>query len=194
MDRFVYRKTLIETGFLTLFEFSMYSNMKFVSSVIINLKSNRMKRIFFVVLMFVVFSLGTVGQTTVPDNVKAVFETMFPDAKSIAWSVGDSKTWEAEFKMKCKKMSANFDGDGKWIETETEMKARNLPDNVLNVVRTEFPGYRIDEACLVESPDMKAYEIEIEKKEAGKEIELEILVSEDGKILKKDQIQEEDED
>jgi hypothetical protein len=38
MDRFIYRKPLIETGFLTLFEFSMYSNMKFVSSVIINLK------------------------------------------------------------------------------------------------------------------------------------------------------------
>jgi len=194
MDRFVYRKPLIETGFLTLFEFSMYSNMKFVSSVIINLKSNRMKRIFFVVLMFVAFNLGTVGQTAVPENVKATFQKMFPEAKSIAWSVEDSKTWEAEFKMKCKKMSANFDSDGKWIETETEMKARTLPDNVLNVVKTEFPGYRIDEACLVESPDMKAYEIGIEKKEAGKETELEVLVSADGKILKKDQIQEEDED
>jgi len=153
-----------------------------------------MKRIFFVVLMFVAFNLGAVGQTAVPENVKAVFEKMFPEAKSIKWSAEDSKTWEAEFKMKCKKMSANFDGDGKWMETETEMKARNLPDNVLNVVKTEFPGYRIDEACLVESPDMKAYEIEIEKKEAGKEIELEVLVSADGKILKKDQIQEEDED
>jgi hypothetical protein len=41
---------------------------------------------------------------------------------------------------------------------------------------------------------MKAYEIEIEKKEAGKEIELEVLVSADGKILKKDQINGEDED
>lgn len=153
-----------------------------------------MKRIFFVVLIFIAFSLGTVGQTTVPDNVKAAFEKMFPEAKSIKWSVEDPKTWEAEFKVKCKKMSANFDVDGKWMETETEMKARNLPDNVLRVVKIEFPGYRIDEVCLVESPDMKSYEIEIEKKEAGTETELEILVSDDGKVLKKDQIEEEDED
>ncbi len=153
-----------------------------------------MKRIFFVVLIFSAFSLGTIGQTTVPDNVKAAFEKMFPEAKSIKWSVEDSKTWEAEFKMKCKEMSANFDGDGTWLETETEMKARNLPESVLNVVKTEFAGYRIDEACLVESPDMKAYEIGIEKKEAGTETELEILVSEEGKILKKGQVQEEDED
>lgn len=153
-----------------------------------------MKRIFFVVLIFIAFSLETAGQTTVPDNVIAAFEKKFPGAKSLQWSVEDGKTWEAEFKIKCKKMSAIFDGDGKWMETETEMKARNLPENVLNVVKSEFPGYRIDEACMVESTEMKGYEIGIEKEEAGQETELEILVSEDGKILKKDQIEEEDED
>ena len=146
------------------------------------------------VLMFVTFNLGTVGQTLVPENVKATFEKMFPEAKSIQWSFEDSKTWEADFKMKCKKMSANFDADGKWMETETGLKTKSLPENVSNVVKSEFPGYRIEEVCLVETTEMNAYEIGIEKKEAGIEIELEILVSADGKILKKDQIHEDDED
>lgn len=126
----------------------------------------------------------------VPSEVKTAFQSKFPDAKKVEWEMEDG-LYEAEFKMKGNEMSATFDSKGIWKETETEIKVKNLPKAVSNMLANEFPGFEIDEACQVESAEHgSCYEVEIEK---GDE-EMEVLLKADGTILKKEMSKDESDD
>lgn len=126
----------------------------------------------------------------VPAEVKTAFQSKFPEAKKVEWEMEEGN-YEAEFKMNGKEMSATFDAKGIWKETETEIKVKDLPKAVSTMLAGEFPGYKIDEACKVESAEHgSCYEVEIEK---GDE-EMEVLLKADGTILKKEMSKDEDDD
>ncbi|HSO89503.1 MAG TPA: PepSY-like domain-containing protein, partial [Draconibacterium sp.] len=111
-------------------------------------------------------------------------------ATKVKWGMEDETEWEAEFKMDGKEMSASFDKEGKWINTEAKLTEKDLPANVLKAVQTAYAGWKIESVESYETPEMKGYELGVEK---GKE-ELEILVTADGKItVKKESEEGEDE-
>src|SRR5665811_76601 len=93
---------------------------------------------FFVVLTM----LSACAQTNVPDAVKQSFNSKFMDAKSVKWDMENDHEYEAEFKKNGHEMSANFNQKGEWLETETEMKKKDLPDAVLHTVNAQFNGYK----------------------------------------------------
>ncbi|WP_228237494.1 PepSY-like domain-containing protein [Allomuricauda sp. M10] len=119
-------------------------------------------------------------RTSVPPRVKASFEKKFPQVKKVSWGKESDKEWEAEFQMNGTEYSANFLEDGAWKETEREIKKKDIPDNVLATLNTQFPEYNIDEVELVENPNGSQYEIALEK---GKE-EMEVLIGTDGQLIK----------
>jgi hypothetical protein len=89
-----------------------------------------------------------------------------------------------------KEMSASFDREGKWINTEANLTEKDLPANVLKAVNTTYAGWKTESVESIETPEYKGYELGIEK---GKE-ELEIQVTTDGKItVNKEAKDEEDE-
>lgn len=146
-----------------------------------------MKKSIFVIAVLAI-SLVACGQTP-PKSVTDNFNSKFSGATKVKWDQEEENEWEAEFKMNGSEMSANFDNAGRWMETEKEMKARQLPSAVQNAVKMQFAGYEIEEASEIETPDFKGYELGIEK---GNE-EFEVLVNADGKITKKTE-EEEDND
>ena len=100
----------------------------------------------------------------------------------------EKKDFEITFKEKGIEMSANFDATGKWLETETEMKASDLPKEVTASVAKNFTGYKISEIAKVETPDKGlTYEMDLKKGKDGYEVQF----SPKGDILKKEVVKKE---
>jgi hypothetical protein len=123
-----------------------------------------------------------------PEKVLTSFEKMFPAATDVEWEMENENEWEAEFDMDGKEVSACFTSVGEWIETE--YKVETLPETIETIVNETYPGFEIDEIEIVESPEFKGYEIEMEK---GEE-ELEIKVTHQGEIIEVEISEKEDEE
>lgn len=151
-----------------------------------------MKKIFFLLLIAAFGSISTNAQKISSDKVPAAvtssFKTKFPEVVNAEWEM-EKADYEASFKKNGVEMSANFDNEGKWLETETEIKVSALPAAVSATLKKDFADYKVDEACKVESvKDGNCYEVEVEK---GKE-SFDVLISTDGKVLSKTKEEEKD--
>lgn len=149
-----------------------------------------MKNLILISMIMAVVSLSACGQNKdVPAKVKTAFEQKFPTAQKVNWDKENETEWEAEFKMNGEEYSANFTTDGKWMETEYEIEESDLPQAVKQTLDNEFAGYDIEEVEISETPDGKVYEFALEEGET----ELEVAISPNGKVVKKEVKKEEDE-
>jgi hypothetical protein len=143
-----------------------------------------MKNLIFLIALVLGFGFTAISQVEVPSNVKDGFAKKFPTATKVKWEKENDTEYEATFKMDGKSISANFDIQGNWMETEWEVRIKELPEAVVTAVTDKYPGFEIDVAEYCETPDFTGYEMEIEKSEGKEEVEKEIQVSKDGKSIK----------
>lgn len=136
----------------------------------------------------ITISLFAFQKKEVPESVLSTFTKMFPIAKKIDWSKESELEWEVEFHMNNTAYAANFLEDGTWMETEHKLKKNDIPNHLIESINRQFPDYKIVEAALSETKEEKVYEFEIEKGAS----ELEVSFSMEGKLIKKEQIVEED--
>lgn len=148
-----------------------------------------MKKTITMLTLLVGTTLMSCAQST-PAKVTEAFKTKFPNAKSVKWEKENDTEWEAEFKLNGVDYSANFGTDGTWKETEHKIKSKDLPQAVKNTLATEFTGYEIEDAEMVETPSFNGYEVEIEK---GEET-MEVVLDKSGKVIKKKIEDDENED
>lgn len=121
-----------------------------------------------------------------PAPVRSAFEKKYPELKKVEWEKEDGN-FEAEFKVKGKEVAVVFDGGGQWLQTETELEKADLPQHVLQFLEKDYPGFKLEEACLIKtSANESYYELEVEK---GKS-EFEITLSDKGAVLKKEEEKE----
>ncbi len=140
-----------------------------------------MKNLILIMLVVAATSFSACGQKKAPEAVKKAFIQKFPTTTAVTWDQENKNEWEAEFKMDGKSMSANFDNNGKWLETEITLSKSDLPASIKKTLESEFPAYKIKDLSSVETIDLNAYELDLSK---GHE-KLEILIDANGKILKK---------
>jgi len=129
-------------------------------------------------------------KSNVPEKVKSAFSQKFPTAKKVKWDKENENEWEAEFKMNGEEYSANFTSDGIWKETEHEIEKSDISTAVKQTLDKEFAGYDIEEVEVSETMDGKVYEFAMEKGET----EMEVAISPDGKVVKKEVKKEDEED
>ncbi|MBA3647086.1 MAG: PepSY-like domain-containing protein [Chitinophagales bacterium] len=86
-----------------------------------------------------------------PAPVEKAFEQKFPNATNLHWGKESLKEWEAEFVFKGENISANFTSDGKWVETEKEIKASEFPKAVAEAIQKQYPGWIITEADITQT-------------------------------------------
>ena len=131
------------------------------------------------ILMFSLF-IATVmfGKTNVPVAVQQAFQKKFSHAEKVKWDQESPGEWEAEFKLNGTEMSASFDQNGTWIETEKKISKKELPEVVDRTVKKEFAEYKIE---AVEKPGFSGYEMEVEKGETT----FEVVISNTGEIVNK---------
>ena len=117
----------------------------------------------------------------IPASVKQAFTKIFPSATVVKYLM-EKKNYEVNFTDKGFVMSANFDATGKWLETETEIKPEDLPEEVTASIAKNFAGYKIAEVGKVEKTGTGlVYEMDLKKDKEGFEVQF----SPNGDILKK---------
>ena len=127
----------------------------------------------------------------VPSNVKESFNKLFSDATNVQWSKESDSEYEAEFNVGSAKKSSNFDQSGKWLVTETVIKGSDLPAAIQTAIANEFASYSIEEAEVVEPAEGGIfYEVELE----SGDVNIEVLFSPEGKVLKKEVSKDEDDE
>jgi hypothetical protein len=149
-----------------------------------------MKSFFILAFVFSVISFSAFSQKSVPENVKKEFTKKYASAQSVKWDSEEADEWEAEFIMNGKKMSASFDNTAKWIESETAISEKELPVGVVNTLNKDFKGYKKGPVEIFESPELEGFEMTLKKGEKS----MEIIFDNNGAILKKTDLEEENEE
>jgi len=151
-----------------------------------------MKKIAFIFIFVTLVISQTFAQKAaqVPEQVKNSFSQNFPKASNVKWSKENENEWEAEFKQEGKEFSANFKSDGTWLETEQEIAKSDIPNAVKNTLDSQFTGYKIEEAEISKSAEGSVYEFELEKGESN----MEVAISAEGKVVKKEMKNDEDDE
>ena len=144
-----------------------------------------MKTRLFTLLLIVVFSLGACAQkVVVPDAVMKAFSEKYSTVTKVSWEAEDGN-FEAEFNLDGIEQSVVYRADGKWIETEVEVKTANLPAAIHEYIKANYEGAELEEAEKVETAEGKVfYEVEVEIEKLFKETEFDLLFDKNGKFLK----------
>ena len=141
------------------------------------------------VIFVAVLSLLGCGQAKPPAAVADAFSKKFANATQAKWDMESDNEWEVEFKAGKQEMSANFDLAGTWLETEGEVLLSDLPAVIIKMIETDFPGFEVEEALTLDTPDFSGYEILIESKTE----QFEITLTKAGEFVSKTVVSEEDE-
>ncbi len=139
----------------------------------------QMKNAFLLLLIFA--HICAQGQINPPIAVSNAFSKKFPDGRHVKWEKENAKLYEAVFELKGRKMSANFDMQGNWKETESEIDIIDLPGVVARSIAEKYRGAVISAANKIERPGSRIiYEADITMK--GEKMEIELFA--DGKWVK----------
>ena len=127
---------------------------------------------FLIALLFVISCTAQ----NIPAAVNQAFAKAFPGTTVKKWDKEDGN-YEANFSKDGKTMSATFDANGKWMETETDIKISELPAAVTDYVKANYKSATIKEAAIISNPSSsKIYEAEVKGKD--------LLFDETGKFIK----------
>lgn len=117
----------------------------------------------------------------VPAAAQATFKAKFPAVKTVTWEK-EGDALEAGFKQNGKTMSAVITPAGVLQETETDMKAAELPAAVRAALARDYKAYQVKEAAtIVKADGSTVYEAEVSK---GGE-SMDVLFTADGKVAPK---------
>ena len=115
----------------------------------------------------------------VPTAAQATFKAKFPTVKKAVWEK-EGAAFEAGFQLNGKTMSAVITAAGVLQETETDMKAAQLPAAVRATLARDYKAYQVKEAATIVKADGRTvYEAEVSK--GGKSQD--VLFTADGQVV-----------
>ena len=138
-----------------------------------------MKKLLMMVTLGSAVAISACGQkldaSKVPAAVKASFVKKYPGLIT-KWEKEDGK-YEASFTQNGNTMSAMFEPNGTFTESETEIKVTELPASISAYVKEHYKGKTIKEGAKITRADGSVnYEAEV----AGKDV----MFDANGKFLK----------
>ena len=129
-------------------------------------------------LLSLATSAQKIKESAVPSIVKDAFKNNYKDAKDIEWEKEDAN-FEVEFEIGETDQSVVYDPNGKVIESEAEIKVKELPSAIENYVANNYKDKKIKEATKITSASgIVTYEAEIKDKD--------LIFDENGKFLKEE--------
>ena len=116
-----------------------------------------------------------VKESEVPASVKTSFGKLFSESTA-KWEKEDGN-YEAGFKKDGKTMSATFQTDGTFMESETAIKQSELPPAIINYLQANYTNKKIKESAKITgATDIITYEAEVDDKD--------LIFDGNGKFLK----------
>lgn len=112
----------------------------------------------------------------VPTPVKTAFQKQYPNTKEVKWDKEGEK-FEASFDLNKIDNSVLLDAQGNILETEVEIELNQLPNGVLDYVKTNYKGQSVEEAAkITDGKGAVTYESEIKG--------MDLLFDRNGKFIK----------
>jgi len=108
----------------------------------------------------------------VPEAVAMAFQKKYPGESDPDWEQDDHGYWESHFKIDGEKYRADFNADGSWVETENDIKTKNLPESIKKVIEEKYSEYEITEVEHVQNAKKgEFYDVEFKQKGKNKDVE-----------------------
>jgi hypothetical protein len=128
----------------------------------------------------------TVKETDVPAPVKEALKKQYPMAKLEKWEK-EGLNYEAEFHLHKVETCAVYDNNGKFIESEIEIKVSELPKGVADYIEKNLVGKKIKESAkITDAAGKVSYEAEIDN--------IDYMFDSNGILIKKENEKEKDGD
>lgn len=110
-------------------------------------------------------------QITPPPAVTASFTEQFPKAEQTVWEMEGASEYEANFKDTGVQRSANYNTAGNWLETETGIQQKELPQAVRTAIAKDHADSKVIECGRVETKkNGTVYEVQMSKNGRTSEI------------------------
>ena len=137
----------------------------------------------FAVLALAVFS-SCDDDNVIPSQPSSAIEeyiqTKYPNARIIEIDREDRGYTEVDIINEGVLLELLFDEGGAWVQTSQDVRVRELPQAVTSAIQAAYPGYQIDDADWVETPESEWYLVELEMRG---EADRYVRVTVDGTIL-----------
>ena len=108
---------------------------------------------------------GDLNPNGIPNVVIATFKSLYPTAQRVEWE-REGHLYKAEFDLNGSEYDVFFLSDGTWVRSVIELNLRttNLPQAVQQYLATNYAGWTIDDADLIQTPGDEYYKLELEKR------------------------------
>lgn len=138
------------------------------------MKLEIMKRngmVLFTTVIMTFFACHPVKSQT-PKEVKEAFQTKYPGENDPDWEIDSNGNYESHFKIDGIKYRADFSPTGNWIETETNIKKKDLPEPIIRALKENYGSEFITEIEKVDSAAKGLfYDVEFKRKGKNKDVE-----------------------
>ncbi len=105
-----------------------------------------------------------IKEADVPESVKTTFNKTYPGLNP-AWEK-EKENFEAGFKKDGKTMSATFQPNGVFMESEVTIKESELPATAISYVKSRYKGKKIRESAkITTAAGVVSYEAEVNGKD-----------------------------
>tara|TARA_R110001583_G_scaffold132606_3_gene284593 strand:+ start:328 stop:762 length:435 start_codon:yes stop_codon:yes gene_type:complete len=135
------------------------------------MKMKNISTLLVVFSLLLAFSCNETVKSQTPDAVKKTFQSKYPGEDDPDWEKDSNGNYESHFKIDGVKYRADFKPDGSWIETETSIDKKDLPDAIRNKIENDFDG----EISEIEKVDHHSkglfYDVEFKQKGKNKDVE-----------------------
>lgn len=120
-----------------------------------------MKKVLIVLTSFVLFSCTGQKAKGVPQTVKDAFSKQYPQASEVKWDKeGDG--FEVSFDLNEVDYSLLYDKEGNILETEVEIKPKELPAAAQEYLNKNYTGKKVKEYAKITDPKgVITYEAEV---------------------------------
>lgn len=123
-------------------------------------------------------ALASCAQVDIPKKASEHFDSHFTNTSHVKWEQ-EGNEFEVEFHMNGQEHSAKYSSQGEWMETEKELKVKELPEFIAEAIKAKYKDAEIEEAEWVITPDGEFYELEVESNDQT----FEVKISKDGQVI-----------
>ena len=116
-----------------------------------------------ILLIFIIAELASVNaqqvnKDKVPTPAQTELKRMFGNVENVKWVMKNKHDFQANFKVNNFKRAMLFDENGNWLETASEVKSTQLPEEVNQAYVSRFKDYQIKEVMKVEKSEGVFYD------------------------------------
>lgn len=134
----------------------------------------------FMLLALVSFAANAqdLSNSEVPNEVKSAFDKAYSGASDVEWEKS-ADNFNVEFDLDRMDYEIWYSAAGKVLKMEQEVKENDLPASVKNALKSNYSGFKIEDAEMRKEGNTTTYKVELDK---GNE-EKDVLFDEAGKVI-----------